>query len=270
MKITVIIGSPRGRGNCYNLAKQFEEKVKRLASFQFDYVFLNESDIKMCTGCHACIFRGESFCLLKDERDTIENKMLLSDAVIIAAPGYVMTVPAVLKNFIDRIAYNFHRPKYFKQKLFFLTAGTDYVAKSMFGYLKNLNGAGFQLIGGLAVFPELLPFSEQFREKNDRITEKAAVKFVKQMNSSKKVKAAFGDLLHIRAMRTIAALSPQKFSGDFNYYREKGWFDKKTNYFTDRKTGIIKPVLANLVESIMKKELVKMFDLKKIKDEGSN
>ena len=194
--------------------------------------------------------------------------MLDSDAVIIAAPGYVMNVPGILKIFIDRLAYNFHRPKYFRQKLFFITAGTDYVAKSMFGYLKILNGAGFQLIGSLAVMPEILPFTEKFKNKNKRIIENAAKKFSKQMRSKKEPKVKFSDLLHIRFMRIIAEMAPEKFSGDYSYYKKKGWLDKRTNYFTDWKTGIIKPVLANLIEKIIKREMGKTIDMQKIINEG--
>jgi len=266
MRILVINGSPRGKGNTYNVVKEFEEYANKNNDLNFEYIFLNRAKLFLCKGCHQCIFNGEKHCPLKDDRAKIESKILSSDAVIIATPSYVMSVPAVLKNFIDRIAYNFHRPKYFKQKLFLIATSSDYATKATLGYLKILNGAGFHLIGTLGIFPEMFPFTEKAKSRNKMKIEKAAAGFYKKLKSKETPKITFGDLLQLRVMRSINSLIRNIFSADYEYYIKKGWFDKNTKYYTDARVNPFKVFFADILEKIIKKSISKMIDKDKLNE----
>jgi multimeric flavodoxin WrbA len=108
------MGSPRKKGNTYHVVERIKERLLAFDdSIEFEYLFLKDCDLKPCTGCFACIAKGESLCPLKDDRDMIMSKMMEADGIIFAAPCYGLGVPAVMKNFIDRFSYTLHRPRFF-------------------------------------------------------------------------------------------------------------------------------------------------------------
>lgn len=67
---------------------------------EYEYVFLKDLNLKLCTGCHICITKGEDFCPLKDDRDVIINKIEDSDGVILASPTFSMNVTCYQTGFV--------------------------------------------------------------------------------------------------------------------------------------------------------------------------
>jgi multimeric flavodoxin WrbA len=57
--------------------------------------------------------KGEEFCPLKDDRDVMIEKMTASDGVVFATPNYSFQVSALMKIFLDRLGFVFHRPRFF-------------------------------------------------------------------------------------------------------------------------------------------------------------
>lgn len=80
VKVLAIIGSPR-KGNSYRITQQVENHLKSYSvtdssgkvDLEFDYLFLKETNLKMCEGCSSYISRGKEKCPLKDSRAEIEK-----------------------------------------------------------------------------------------------------------------------------------------------------------------------------------------------------
>jgi multimeric flavodoxin WrbA len=66
--------------------------MKFFGEVEFEYLFIKDANLESCRGCFTCIAKGELFCPIKDDRAKIEEKMLNSDGVIFASPGYVMNI----------------------------------------------------------------------------------------------------------------------------------------------------------------------------------
>ena len=77
-----------------------------------EIVVLSDYDIGVCRGCKSCTNRGEERCPLKDDRDVLIEKMMASDGVVFASPNYSFQVSAIMKIFLDRLAFLFHRPRF--------------------------------------------------------------------------------------------------------------------------------------------------------------
>lgn len=118
MKILVIMGSPR-KGNTYRATKKIEKSMQSMGSVEFEYLMLKDTDLSQCRGCFVCFTKGEDHCPCKDDAPVIEQKMHSADGVIFATPVYGMNVSALMKLFIDRFSYIFHRPRFFDKKPFF-------------------------------------------------------------------------------------------------------------------------------------------------------
>ena len=117
MKILSIMGSPKGKGSGYQIVKKIEDRMRALGDVEFEYLFLKDANLKLCTGCYTCLAKGEDRCPLKDDRAEIEQKLLAADGVILSTPMYVLNVSWLMKNFIDRFAYANHRPRFHNQKV---------------------------------------------------------------------------------------------------------------------------------------------------------
>jgi multimeric flavodoxin WrbA len=79
---------------------------------------LKDVDLSQCRGCFGCFVKGEDHCPCKDDA-SIEQKMHDADGIIFATPVYGMNISALMKTFIDRFSYIFHRPRFFTKKPFF-------------------------------------------------------------------------------------------------------------------------------------------------------
>lgn len=108
-KILIILGSNQiqERSVSYKIA----EMVKGLYETKYsdstvEVIHLVDCDINMCKGCMCCFQTGK--CVLKDDIDTIKEKMLEADHIMLISPVYAHNVSGVMKNFIDRISSWIH------------------------------------------------------------------------------------------------------------------------------------------------------------------
>lgn len=62
MKILAVIGSPKGKGAGYKIVKMIEDRMKVLGDVEFEYLFLKDANLKLCTGCYNCMAKGEDKC----------------------------------------------------------------------------------------------------------------------------------------------------------------------------------------------------------------
>jgi len=93
------MGSPH-KGKGYEIVQKIETELKLLDNIDFKYIFLSDIDFKMCKGCFVCISKGEIFCPIKDDKESIEQEILKSDGIILSSPGYAHNVTWLMKNFI--------------------------------------------------------------------------------------------------------------------------------------------------------------------------
>ena len=101
MKIAVITGSPRKRGNSFAMTDAFiQEAEKRGHTIRrFDAAFLKIG------GCHACMtcYKTGKACSFDDDFNDIAPAVLEADAVVFTMPVYWYSIPAQIKGAIDRL-----------------------------------------------------------------------------------------------------------------------------------------------------------------------
>jgi FMN-dependent NADH-azoreductase len=103
MRITVFNGSPKaGRGNTHVMAREFLQGAQE-AGAEVENVFLDEKEIRPCTGCSACWLETPGQCVHHDDMDELIPKFVSSDVVGFATPVYVDNVTGLMKDFMDRL-----------------------------------------------------------------------------------------------------------------------------------------------------------------------
>ena len=108
MKILLINGSPKGkRSNSLKLAYSFIEGFKNGCtndeeSISIDELHVASMNIAACKGCFACWQKTPGICCIKDDMQTVIEKLIDADLILWSFPLYYFNVPGILKNLIDR------------------------------------------------------------------------------------------------------------------------------------------------------------------------
>ena len=117
MKIVMIGSSFRTTGNTEHILDLLQDVLHKEAEAQrlnleIDRLSLSRETIQPCRGCRLCFERGEEFCPNRDSVLSIQKKLESADAVVAASPVYVEDVNGIMKTWIDRMAFNCHRPAF--------------------------------------------------------------------------------------------------------------------------------------------------------------
>lgn len=243
-RVTAFIGTA-SRKATYQAVREFEKDLKQYGDIEFEYVFLDEYNLEFCKGCKVCFDKGEEFCPFKDDRDILLQKMEHSDGVIFATPSYAFQVSARMKNLLDRIAFIFHRPRFFGRTFTaILTQGVP-VGGNILKYLES-SGAnlGFNVTKGCCLWT-LEPMTDAQQNKLKQNIAKAAGRFYKGlMRSTPKAPSLFRLMMFRTGRRGIQNARVRYF--DYYYYRDKGWFE--SDYYYETHLGPIKKLLGYIFD----------------------
>ncbi len=113
MKILVLMGSPRKKGNTAKVLSWITDDLLA-AGHEIETVYLNEKRIKGCLACAGCKEKEDMIaCVQKDDAPDILHAMIKSDLIIFASPLYFWGFSSQMKSIIDRTysLYNrYHQP----------------------------------------------------------------------------------------------------------------------------------------------------------------
>lgn len=259
MYIVAIMGTNR-KGRTQEVVERIDAIFQGKGEPAFEYVYLKDKDIRFCAGCHNCIFIGEDKCPIKDDVRGIEDKMMDADAVIFASPAYMMNVTAIMKGFLDRVAYNCHRPKYFGRKALLVSNSSSYATKAAVKAMKDFaDSAGFECMDLQTSFLPM-PITETVKQKEWRKVTDAAERFYDAIVHPQKRTLNMGNLMLFNAMKTLADLSPETMKADYAYFKKLGAYDGKPWYMDDVKIPFFPKMMAKIAGRVMKRQMGKMME----------
>ncbi len=99
-KILILSSSPRKGGNSDTLCDEFMRGACE-SGHEVEKLRLSDMNIRFCTGCGVCS-NLHLPCPQKDDANTVVQKMVEADAIVLATPVYFYTLSAQLKTLIDR------------------------------------------------------------------------------------------------------------------------------------------------------------------------
>ncbi|OGU13170.1 MAG: NADPH-dependent FMN reductase [Geobacteraceae bacterium GWC2_53_11] len=100
MKIIAIMGSPRGmQGNTGRLLEEVLAGVEE-AGAETEILSLKSLNVQPCVACDICHKTGG--CNIRDDFESIKEKLLACDGFILASPNYIFSVSAQMKALFDR------------------------------------------------------------------------------------------------------------------------------------------------------------------------
>jgi multimeric flavodoxin WrbA len=223
MKVTAFVGSARKK-HTYYATEKFLQKLQSLGDIEYEIVSLSDCDLKTCKGCIQCFNKGEEFCPLKDDRDKLIEKMNNSDGIIFSSPNYSFNVSGLMKVFLDRLGFIFHRPCFFGKACTSIVVQGFYGGNKIIDYFNFIGkGLGFNVVNGISL-NSLEPMTEKEQKKTDRILEKQSKKFYSTLILKEYPNPTLFHLMIFRMARTRILLMLDDSKRDYTYYNQNGWF----------------------------------------------
>jgi multimeric flavodoxin WrbA len=231
-KVTVFVGSAHKRGATCTAARQFLEDLESFGDVRGEIVVLSDYNVGVCRGCKTCFERGEERCPLKDDRDVLIEKMMASDGVVFASPNYSFQVSAIMKIFLDRLGFLFHRPRFHGKTSTCIVVQGIYGGGKIVKYLEFVGGGlGFNVVKGSCI-RTLEPMDKNALAKMKGTLSKQSRRFhARLLRPAYPAPSLFG-LMAFRMGRTIIKQQLGEDKRDHVYYRDKGWFESDHFYPT--------------------------------------
>ncbi len=244
-KVVAFVGSARKK-HTYNAVRQFLSSVQSLSDVEYEILFLSDYTLETCRGCCLCFNKGEEFCPLKDERDVLIGKMETSEGVVFASPNYSFQVSAVMKKFLDRLGFVFHRPRFFGKVFTSIVTQGIYGGEKIVDYLDFVGkGLGFNVVKGSCV-TTLEPVTEKAQQEIDDILAAHAQRFQDRLSQPSYPVPSLLELMLFRKARTIVRLMLDETNRDYRYYRERGWFE--SDYFYPTRLSQLKKAAGSMFD----------------------
>ena len=136
MRILVLNGSPRPKGNTKQMIDAFREGAESVGH-QVDVVDVCRKKIAGCLACEYCHTKGNGVCVQKDDMQEVYSLLAEADMLVIASPIYYHGISGQLKCVIDRFysaAYP-RKPRNLKKVAMILSSGdANMYDGAMFSY----------------------------------------------------------------------------------------------------------------------------------------
>jgi hypothetical protein len=195
-----------------------------------------------------CFAKGEEHCPLRDDRDVLIEKMMASDGVVFASPNYSFQVSAMMKIFLDRLGFVFHRPRFFGKAFTSIVAQGIYGGDKIVSYLDFVgNGLGFNGVKG-SCFTALEPMTEKEEQERDKVLAGQSRRFYETLVKSDYPVPSLFKLMGFRMARTSMRLELDDANYDYRYFKDEGWFE--SDYFYPTRLGVLKKAAGSLFDLI--------------------
>lgn len=108
MNIVVLHGQNH-HGSTWNITRLLLEGIATPADSVAEYNF---SEFPHCTGCFACLLKGEQHCPHATLVQPIAQALTAADVIVLESPCYCYGITGQLKSFLDHLPYLWmvHRP----------------------------------------------------------------------------------------------------------------------------------------------------------------
>ena len=222
--------------------------LQSMGDIETEIVHLHDYRLEFCKGCKVCFAKGEEFCPLRDDRDLLIEKILASDGVVFASPNYSFQLAAIMKAFLDRLGFAFHRPRFFGKTFTSIVTQGTYGGSKIVDYLDFAGwGLGFSTVKGICI-SAFEPMTEKEKHKMDRVLAEHARRYYARLENPGYPAPTLFKLMAFRMSRTSIRLELDDSSSDYRYYADKGWFE--SDYYYSTHLGPLKKGAGRLFDSM--------------------
>jgi multimeric flavodoxin WrbA len=174
-----------------------------------------------------CVRRGPDICPAKDDRDMIIQEILDADGIVLASPVYVNHATALTKNFIERLGYEGHRPRFYDKYAMVVAVCGMFGAKETNKYMSDILASfGFNVVSALEL--QIAMKTEKEKTYNHKKTVQAFDTFLSAIEQEKR-NIPLGQIVRFNIFKIISESNKEHFEADYEYYKDKADFPFERN-----------------------------------------
>lgn len=244
--VTIFVASAHRGGASWRAACRLREELERADGVRCEIVVLADHDIRVCRGCRLCFDRGEQHCPLRDERDALVGRIMASHGVVFATPNYSFQVSAILKIFLDRLGFLFHRPRFHGRVFSAVVVQGIGGGGRILRYLRfAAAGLGFAPVRGSCI-RTLEPMSQAGMDRMEKELAGLARRLRARLEGPAYPAPSLAALLAFRAARTGYRLALPETAADHAYFRAHGLFE--ADYYYPVRLGPVRKAAGALID----------------------
>jgi multimeric flavodoxin WrbA len=237
MKLLLINSSARVGGNTARTMDLFEETFASLAKergicIETERVNLSRLALKTCLGCRVCFDNSEQLCPLKDGLLDLSDKLLAADGYVIASPVYVEDVNGIMKNWIDRMAFNSHRPAFYgKSALLFTSSAVGSTSHALTTMRTAFGTWAIKTLGGLKFRLGAITEPEEIRKRYANRIQRSARRLVRSIQKQP-FRPSFYSLIAFTVQQAYWRKNTSYLDTyDYAFWKKAGWLDRNRRYY---------------------------------------
>jgi len=254
MKILAIIGTPtRETGFTTQTVDVLANSIRGISDAEIEYIYLEDIALARCQGHLTCVKFGEQQCPVGNQMTPLLQAMRDADGVILASPVHCFNVSTLMKNFIDLLVYQMHRPEFFGKKAVVVTSAAGAGQKDVLKYLRKTAGIwGFDVVGQFGTHAGLFD-AEKYIPKLQRAADKVAGQFVEAISQGKTPDPGVAELINFRVWRSVVRRTENASPYDWAHWQESGWLEQ--DYYFPVKPNVFANALAGMVEKLIERAI---------------
>lgn len=254
MKILAIIGTPtRQAGYTTQTVDALARSLRARGQVEIESIYLEDMPLARCQGFLTCVKHGEHKCPVGPQMAPILAAMRAADGVIFASPVHCFNVSTLMKNFIDLLVYQMHRPEFFGKKALVVTSAAGAGHKAVLKYLRKTVAIwGFEVVGQLGTHAGLFG-AEKYQARLQQATDKVADRFLHALARTRLPEPGIAELINFRVWRSVVKRTAEASPYDWAHWQKSGWLEQ--DYYYPAKPGFLSNAAAGVVEKIIERTI---------------
>lgn len=251
MKILEICGSPRIKGNTEHIMELCEHQINNICKpgdkIVYDKIFIYNCNLGWCKGCRVCFNISEEKCPHTDELLIIKRKMEEADIIIIGSPVYLEDISGGLKNWMDRMAFNCHRPFLNGKPIYVYSTSAAFASSHAIKSMKRaiIAWGGNVIKGNNFLMGELMKYEDAEKKYGLIIKRKMQGLIEAYKKNSVSLYSLIGFGIQKRYWKK------KEHTADYNYWMQMKWFDADSIYYHNIKGNFLKKKLAIILSGFI-------------------
>jgi len=224
MKILVIHGSMR-KGKTYALTKEIMDQLSSKPDVDFTEIHISDLNLPFCISCFACFKKGEEYCPNYASYSIVYKALLDCDGVIMSGTTYMWSLNAAMKNLLDHLSFNFHRPVLFGKKGMVVATSSGAGEKTVAKYLKTVLGQ-WGVNGAVVVTRNTKEEKLISVDKQALKIKNGTKKFYQQLTSGRMIPPSLRSIAVHNAFRSMAQSASAEDERDIEFWKQEGYHNR--------------------------------------------
>lgn len=252
MNVLIVSASPLAAASqTYAVAARLVNAVFPQANCRT--VHLAEAALPHCDGLLATIVDGERTTAHFSALQPVYEAMQQADVVVFASPVHNFTVSALLKNFIDLMVFESHRPSFMGKSALLVATAMGAGQDKVFRYLGDVvKSWGFRVVGRLGTNTSVIhePWYEaRLAAALDELRQRVPAAIAEA-----RPRIGLYDLIAFRVWKLVIELNPEKSPVDHRYWTRTGLLG--ADYYYPCRIALPARWIAALIVGLVRRSIV--------------